>query len=373
MSPGPHDEKRRGSRPGRRRYLRRVATTATALSSLGGLAFAAPPAKPRIRIGQIGVKHAHSGKLAVYRDSPDYEVVGLVEPDDEAFAAAVRQPAFAGLPRLTRDELLETPGLQAALVETEVRDLLDNAEACVDAGLHVHIDKPAGESLPQFARILDTAHRKGLVVQMGYMFRYNPGVVLLRELLARNVLGEIFEVHAVMGKVVPPQVRTALAAYPGGIMFELGCHVMDLVIGVLGKPDKVTGYNRHSAPLADGLLDNMLAVLEYPRATATVRSSAVEVEGFVRRQLTVCGTEGTLHIQPLDSPKAKLALAGPVGDYKASLQDVALPRYVRYVDDAADMARCIRAEKTFGFSREHDLAVQSTLLAACGLDPGATP
>lgn len=362
-----------GPRHARRRFLHRVATTAATLPPLIDRAFAAPPAKPRIRIGQIGVKHAHSGKIAVYRDSPDYEVMGLVEPDDEAFAAAVRQPAFAGLPRLTRDELLRTDGLQAALVETEVRDLLDNAEACVAAGLHVHIDKPAGESLPQFARILDMAHRRGLVVQMGYMLRYNPGVVLLRELLAGNVLGDIFEVHAVMSKVVPPRDRTALAAYPGGIMFDLGCHVIDLVIGVLGRPDQVTGYNRHSASCADGLLDNMLAVLEYPRATATVRSSAIEVEGFARRQLTVCGTEGTLHVQPLDSPKATLALAGPRGGYQAGSQEIALPRYVRYVDDAADMARCIRGEKTFAFSREHDLAVQSTLLAACGLDPGATP
>jgi hypothetical protein len=87
----------------------------------------------------------------------------------------------------------------------------------------------------------------------------------------------------------------------------------------------------------------------------------------------VCGTEGTLHVQPLDSPKATLALAGPRGKYRAGSQEIALPRYARYVDDAADMARCIRGEKSCDFSREHDLAVQSSLLAACGLDPGATP
>ena len=56
-------------------------------------------------------------------------------------------------------------------------------------------------------------------------------------------------------------------------MFELGCHVIDLVINILGSPDKVTAYFRHSAPVDDALLDNMLAVFEYPRATATVKSS----------------------------------------------------------------------------------------------------
>ena len=49
-------------------------------------------------------------------------------------------------------------------------------------------------------------------------------------------------------------------------MFELGCHVIDLVVGVLGKPRACTPFARHSAQLDDGLADNMLAVFEYPKA-----------------------------------------------------------------------------------------------------------
>jgi predicted dehydrogenase len=60
-------------------------------------------------------------------------------------------------------------GLQAVLVETDVRRSLDAAEACVAAGKHVHIDKPAGTSLVQLRRILDEAARGRLLVQMGYM------------------------------------------------------------------------------------------------------------------------------------------------------------------------------------------------------------
>ena len=44
--------------------------------------------------------------------------------------------------------------------------------------------------------------------------------------------------------------------------------------------------------------------------------------------------------------------------------------YVRYVDDAADMARIIRGEKASDFSPEHDLTVQETLLKACALSIG---
>ena len=81
----------------------------------------------------------------------------------------------------------------------------------------------------------------------------------------------------------------------------------------------------------------------------------------------VCGTEGTVHIQPLDNPSVRLTLAKSRGDFRAGTHEIAMPRYVRYVDDAADMARVIRGEKPTDFSYEHDLAVQRALLQACRL------
>jgi predicted dehydrogenase len=308
-----------------------------------------PPAPKRIKIGQVGVGHAHAVKLSVYRQSTDYEVVGIAEPDAELRKRAETQPAYRDLPWMTQEQLLDVPGLQAVLVETRVRDLLNTAEACVAAGKHVHLDKPAGESLPQFRRLLDAAAKQKLLVQMGYMYRYNPAVVLLREFLKKGWLGEVFEVHAVMSKVVAREERRRLAEFRGGMMFELGCHVLDLVLGVLGKPQAVTPFIQHASALDDALMDNMLAVLTYPRATATVKSSALEVEGTDRRHLVVCGSEGTFHIQPLDDPSARVSLSQARGDYKKGTQEVKFPKYTRYLDDAADMARIIRGEKASNF------------------------
>lgn len=337
------------------------------LSLMGSSLEAAAGKKPKIKIGQIGVGHAHASKLAVYRASPDYEVVGIVEPDAELRRRAESQATYRDLPWMTQEQLLNTPGLEAVMVETEVRDLLDTAETCIQAGKHIHLDKPAGESLPQFERILQSAAKQKRLVQMGYMYRYNPAIVLLREFLKQGWLGDVFEVHTVMSKVVPPGARRGLAEYPGGILFELGCHILDLVIGILGPPSEVTGFNQHAASIEDRLLDNMLAVLEYPRALATVKSSAQEVEGFARRHLVVCGSGGTFHIQPLDNPSARVALSKPRGSYKAGYQDITFPKYTRYVADAADMAQILRGEKETDFPYEHDLTVQRTLLKACGL------
>jgi predicted dehydrogenase len=326
-----------------------------------------PAQKPRIKYAQIGVGHAHAAKLGVYRQSEDYEVVGICEPDEKLRRQAEGQPVYRDLQWLTLQQLLNLPGLQVVGVETEVRHLLDVAEKSVEAGKHVHIDKPAGTSLPQFRRILDAAARQHLAVQLGYMYRYNPAVVMLRDFLRRGWLGEPFELHAVMSKQVDAGTRRELAEFSGGSMFELGCHLIDLVVALLGPPERVHPFVRHSSKLDDGLADNMLAVFEYPRATATVRSSVNEVEGFARRHLALCGSEGTFHIQPLDSPSARLALGQPRGDYRAGYQDVTFPQYERYVDDAADLARIVRHEKDPGFSYEHDYQVQRAVLEASAM------
>lgn len=348
----------------RRDFLKKVGASA-ALPGLVGLSDAhAQPARNRIKIGQIGVGHAHASKLSVYRASPDYEVVGIVEPDPVLRKRAEGQAAYRDLPWLTQERLLATPGLQAVLVETRVNDLLRTAEACVAAGKHVHIDKPAGESLSHFRRILAAADKQKLLVQMGYMYRYNPAVVLLREFLRQGWLGEIFEVHAVMSKVVPEAERRRLAEFRGGMMFELGCHLIDLVVAILGSPRDVAAFPLHSSRIDDKLADNMLAILRYPRATATIRSSALEVDGGERRHLVVCGTEGTFHIQPLDNPSARVTVVRARGNYKPGYQDLRFPRYTRYVADAADMARILRGEKASDFPTSHDLAVQETILRA---------
>lgn len=320
-----------------------------------------------IRYGQIGVGHAHASKMQVYRASKDYEVVGVVEPDEALRKRAMNSDTYRNLRFVSEEELLNTPGLQLVGVETQVRDLLVTAKKCVDAGLHVHIDKPAGSSLPLFKQILDIAARKHLAVQMGYMYRFNPAIVMMRDFLRKGWLGEPFEVHTVMSKVVPPGSRKALAEYPGGMLFELGCHVLDLVIGVLGKPTKVTGFNQHASDIEDKLVDNMLATLEYPKALATVKTSAMEVDGFARRHFVLCGTEGTMHVEPLDNPQVRVAFSKPRGPYKKGYQNIKFNGYSRYVGDAADLAKIIRGEKDPEFSYEHDYTVQKTLLEACGL------
>jgi predicted dehydrogenase len=349
--------------------MQAVATT-TVISPLVGWHVGAAETLPRIRIGQIGTKHAHaSGKMATMRKfSNDFEVVGVVEPDADQRKRMETSSTYQGLKWMTAEQLLAIEGLQAVAVETEVRDLLATAHKCIEAKLHIHLDKPAGENLPEFKRLLDASVRHKRVVQMGYMYRYNPAFQFLFKAVKSGWLGQIFEIDAVMSKTVNANTRKHLAEYPGGSMFELGCHLMDAIIYVAGKPTRVTAFNRQTRPDQDSLLDNCFAVLEYPKTTATIRSALIEVDGGRRRQFVVCGDQGTIDIRPLEPPRLTLTLDRPRGGFKKGSQEVALPSLGgRYDGDFQDLAKIIRGEKSTDYSVEHDLAVQAAVLKASGI------
>ncbi|MEX0818740.1 MAG: Gfo/Idh/MocA family oxidoreductase, partial [Pirellulaceae bacterium] len=343
-----------------RRAFVKQSTAAAASLAVAGYHLAAAESL-KIKVGQVGTKHAHaSGKMAAMRKFNDlYEVVGIVEPDERRRQQLQDSATYRDLKWMSEEELLNTSGLQAVAVETEVRQLLPAAERCVAAGMHIHLDKPAGESLSHFKRILDDATRQGRVVQMGYMFRYNPAFQLAFRAASEGWFGHIFEVHTVMSKKVGEGARRELAEYAGGSMFELGCHVIDAAVKVLGRPTNVAAFNRRTFAERDSLLDNCLAVLEYPQATATVRSALVEYDGGRRRQFVVCGDQGSIDIKPLEPPRATLALDTTHGEYAEGTREVTLqPLGGRYDGDFMDLAKIIRGEKQHDFPPEHDLAVQ---------------
>jgi len=337
---------------------------------LSTLAAGATEAKQPIKVGQIGTAHAHaSGKMATLRKlSADFEVVGVVEPDAELRRECEGDSAYRGLRWMTEEELLSTGGLQAGDVETAVADLVPTAARCIEAGMHVHLDKPAGESLAAFKRVMDEASRRGLTVQMGYMFRNNPAFQFAFRAVREGWLGQVFEVRAVISKMVSAEKRLLLARFPGGTMFELGCHLIDAVVAMLGRPDRVTPFVRRTLAQQDDLVDNMLAVLEYPKTTCTVRSSVIEVDGFRRRQFVVCGNRGTVDIRPLEPPRLLLTLDKPRGEFKRGYQEVELPRMPgRYDDQLVELARVIRGEEESEYPPRHDLAVHEAILRASDL------
>jgi len=327
----------------------------------------------RIQIGQIGIGHEHaSGKMDALRGLSDvYEVVGIVEEPGPDWPS---RKAYEGLQRMTEDELLSTPGLQAVAMETNNTELVATATRCMERGLHMHMDKPGGETLEPFRRLIDGCRERGLAIQLGYMYRSNPAIKFCLQALREGWLGEVFEIHAVMSRYDDDHYRRFLARFPGGAMYNFGSHLIDLVVAMMGRPQNVVSFRK--ATRDDGLNDNGLAVLEYPRATATIRSAVVEADGMKHRRLTVCGTKGTAEVYPLEHPwdrqrldplHVRLTLREDNEEYAAGTHIVNVGvMNGRYEDQLVELARVINGQIENPYTYDHDLLVQETLLAAAG-------
>ncbi len=316
-----------------------------------------------IRIGQIGIGHNHGeAKMKTARRFPEvFEVVGYAEENEKWIEKRGDLEGYRGLPRMGVDELIDK--CDAILVETDVWDLTKTAQKCVDAGKHIHMDKPASGTLAEYKRLLDTAEAKGLVVQLGYMYRYNPAVMKVFEWVREGKLGEIYSINAEMSTLHTDLFRTWLQNFNGGIQYILGSHLVDLIVYLLGKPQRVTSFLKHSGKNGIDLPDNNLSVLEYEKALARVFVSSVEVNGHGRRQFVVTGSLGSASILPLEPATltwSDLSIADNAFR-NCSVQVPIEPNGKRYDVMLNDFAAYIRGEKENPYSYAHDYAVQEVL------------
>lgn len=320
----------------------------------------------KIKIGQIGIGHNHGcTKMAAVKKFPElFEVVGYAEENPRWIEKRGALKHYEGLPRLTVEEVIERS--DAVLIESDVWDLVKYSQMCIDAGKHIHMDKPAGSSLDEYKRLLDSAKAKNLVVQLGYMYRYNPAVMWCLERIKNGELGEIYSINAEMSTFHSPTYKRWLTNFGGGIMYILGSHLVDLAVYILGEPKGVTSFLKHTGLDGVDFEDNNLAVLEYERALARIFVSSVEVNGWGRRQLVVSGSKGTVNIVPLENDchmtYANLDFStSPYEDMKKEIDIRDVPKNARYDDMVRDFYCYIKGTKENPFSYEHEYRVQKVL------------
>lgn len=325
----------------------------------------------KIRIGQIGIGHNHGeAKMLAVRKFPErFEVVGYAEEKEDWVRCRGTLPGYAGLPRLGVEELLART--DAVLVESDVWDLTRYATLCVKAGKHIHMDKPASGTLEEYKTLLDIAKEKNLVVQLGYMYRYNPAIRKCLALAKEGALGEICSINAEMSTCHTPEYKKWLTHFEGGVMYILGSHMVDLIVYLLGEPDKVTSFLKHTHLDHVDFADNNLAVLEYEKALARIYVSSVEVNGWGRRQFMVSGSRGTVQILPIENTCAMTYAdrdisTKPYEDMKINLDVRDVPKNCRYDDMMRDFYDYIVGNQENPYSYEHELAVQKTLYRITG-------
>ncbi len=325
----------------------------------------------KIKIGQIGIGHNHGeAKMLAVRKFPElFEVIGYAEENELWIEKRGNKKGYEALLRLSVEEIIERS--DAVLIESDVWDLTKYAKMCVEAGKHIHMDKPASGTLEEYKYVLDTAKAKDLVVQLGYMYRYNPAVLDCFERIKNGDLGELYSINAEMSTFHPAPYRKWLTNFGGGIMYILGSHLVDLIVYLMGEPKKITSFMKRTGLDGIDFEDNDLAVLEYDKAIARIFVSSVEVNGFGRRQFMVAGSRGTVNICPLERPitmtYSDINIANKTyEDRKQILTFEDNTAGGRYDEMMKDFYAYIQGTKQNPFTYEHDYSVQKVLSEIVG-------
>lgn len=327
----------------------------------------------RIKIAQIGTsKNSHgSGIFPCICALPEYfEVVGYTLPENEREKFPDQMWPFEGYREMTLEEILNDPEITAVTVETEEIYLTKYATLAAQHGKHIHMEKPGGTDLTAFENLIRLVKAGGKVFHTGYMYRYNPYLMELLPRIKAGEFGEILSVEAQMNCYHPQEVRQWLEAFPGGMMFFLGCHLIDLILEIQGLPERVIPLNRCSG--IDGVTaDDMgMAVFEYKNGISFAKTSAVERGGYVRRQLVITGTKGTVEVRPLEfygenglytQYRETNETGWGVNPIVHTTKD-----FDRYRTMMASFAAMVRGEMENSRTYDYELELYRTVLKACG-------
>ena len=323
-----------------------------------------------VRIGQIGTKHGHArGKWRALVTNDEVDAVGIWEPDADARVAERASEAYAGARWCaSADELLLNPDVVAIAVEGRNDESLAMAHAALDAGKHLWFDKPAGEDWPGFQHLMAKAQDRDLYVQMGYMFRYQPGFQKVVDCVRSGMLGHVYAIRAHMSTGISLSAREIQSVHRGGIFYDLAGHMLDQVVWLLGRPDRVTLFARNDAtPDTPAYSDNTLGVFEFERAMASIDIAAMETSPLARR-FEVYGTYGSAITEPFDPGETvRLTLLESFGSYGPGEQVLKLPTVTRqqmYERELVAFLAVLRGERRPDRTPEHELLVQETLLRA---------
>ncbi|MBM9476976.1 Gfo/Idh/MocA family oxidoreductase [Nakamurella flavida] len=244
-------------------------------------------------------------------------LMGVAEDDPVVTSFA----ATFGLRVRRRADLLDDPEVDAVLVHSTSREMVDHAVAALEAGKAVLVEKPGGRDEADLHRLVRATERTGGVCQIGYTFGFSDTVALTGTVLRRGLLGSVHQVRVHGGSSLG-EAGTDHLNRPGdlgGAFFVIGCHQVDLVVRQFGMPAAVNAVVVRLPASIPGAHreDVAAAVFHYPDRVVTLDFSAWDpLPWFESWEMSVYGTDGVLHSGLLPH-RSRLYLSRPGGGLPA--------------------------------------------------------
>ncbi len=169
-----------------------------------------------IGVGYLGRFHAQK-----YAALPASQLVAVVDARADArdrVAAEVGCRAVADY----REILGE---VDAVSIATTTPAHFPIAQECLERGIHVLVEKPVTETPEQARMLIETAHRRGRILQVGHLERFNSAILALEGVLGTP---RFIESH----RLAPFKERGTDV----NVVLDLMIHDIDLIQSLVGSP-----------------------------------------------------------------------------------------------------------------------------------------
>jgi predicted dehydrogenase len=267
----------------------------------------APASAPRPRLGFLGVGWIGRHRMEAVARSGAAEVAAIADPAAPA-AREATQAAPGCAVASSLDELLALP-LDGVVIATPSALHVEQAVRALEGGLAVFCQKPLGRTAAETRRVVDAARAADRLLAVDLSYRHVRGVPEIRRLVHEGALGRVHAVNLVFHNAYGPDkawfydVRQA----GGGCVMDLGIHLVDLALWVLGFPPVAEVSSRvtaKGAPLV-GRSDvedcaSALLVLEGGAALQLACSWRLSAGRHCAIEAAFYGTEGGAALRNVD-------------------------------------------------------------------------
>jgi len=328
----------------------------------------------KIRIAQIGLNtFSHSVQIfnTLCKHQELFEVAGICFPENEKERLSHHVKKLCPFTELSLEEILNDPTIEAVTVETDELYLTKYALLAAKHGKKIHMEKPGGASYSEFEELIRVVKEQKLLFHIGYMYRYNPGIRAVLDKIKKGDLGEIISVEVQMNCIHDTHIRKWMEELPGGMMFFLGCHLIDLVFQIQGKPQRVIPMIKATNLEGAKSQDFCMALLEYEKGCSFVKTTNVEYGGFLRRQLVITGSKGTIEMKPIergteDAEHTRwVEYRSPDWSDPGTVTEVG--PYGRYDNMMCSFAAMARGEMDNPYTYEYELELYKLVLECCAV------
>jgi scyllo-inositol 2-dehydrogenase (NADP+) len=207
------------------------------------------------------------------------------------------------------EEALGDSAVQLIVVATPNETHFDLAHKALQAGKHVVIDKPFAGTSEEAKKLWELARQKNLVLAPFHNRRWDGDFLTVSKLLDEKAVGRLvtFESHFDRFRPLPRENTWKEAGNEAnGMLFDLGPHLVDQVLGLFGAPEAITASVRKDRD-ETAIEDAFDITLHYQRLLAHCRATMLAADPAPRFLLH--GTHGSFKKYGLD-PQEPALVAG---------------------------------------------------------------